>query len=186
MSLSESDDGASAYEPVWVPDGEAAACTECQSQFTIFNRRHHCRLCGHIFCTQCSSSRVTAITGIQDSTHHRLWYSGVCSTAHHLVAETASMHCSRSSWWSRCRQPSTTAARAYSAASTSPRSAASLPASTLAGSSMLCWSTRRLAGGAKGYAGPQSRRRMPAPCSRSARPAQRTWGGWGGRRRSCM
>lgn len=47
----------SAIEPVvWVRDGECNACSMCQCEFTFFNRRHHCRICGLIFCHQCCST----------------------------------------------------------------------------------------------------------------------------------
>jgi hypothetical protein len=35
-------------------DGSIRDCQSCQSRFTIFVRRHHCRLCGRIFCHSCS------------------------------------------------------------------------------------------------------------------------------------
>ena len=30
------------------------SCNACLQPFTLFNRRHHCRLCGHAFCWRCS------------------------------------------------------------------------------------------------------------------------------------
>lgn len=40
--------------PIWVPDEERVQCFTCNTKFTIFNRRHHCRSCGEIFCGTCS------------------------------------------------------------------------------------------------------------------------------------
>jgi hypothetical protein len=40
--------------PVWVPDQDVIQCSCCNSQFTLFRRRHHCRACGQIFCADCS------------------------------------------------------------------------------------------------------------------------------------
>eukprot|EP00475_Leptophrys_vorax_P019671 TRINITY_DN26981_c0_g1_i1.p1 TRINITY_DN26981_c0_g1~~TRINITY_DN26981_c0_g1_i1.p1 ORF type:complete len:1101 (+),score=323.63 TRINITY_DN26981_c0_g1_i1:109-3411(+) len=40
--------------PVWVPDTENANCTICGSEFSLFNRKHHCRNCGQIVCNSCS------------------------------------------------------------------------------------------------------------------------------------
>lgn len=42
----------------WMPDESCRVCYECDSQFTLFNRRHHCRLCGRIFCAKCTSNWV--------------------------------------------------------------------------------------------------------------------------------
>lgn len=40
--------------PRWQPD-TVSRCTQCESTFSIFNRRHHCRNCGKIFCGGCTS-----------------------------------------------------------------------------------------------------------------------------------
>lgn len=39
----------------WVPDGDAPDCGSCGSGFNLFNRRHHCRACGDVFCNKCSN-----------------------------------------------------------------------------------------------------------------------------------
>lgn len=40
---------------VWVPDTRAEKCMRCQEPFTVFRRRHHCRMCGLLCCHPCSS-----------------------------------------------------------------------------------------------------------------------------------
>ncbi|EGG21302.1 Esterase [Cavenderia fasciculata] len=40
-------------KPDWVPDNSSNKCEMCSSEFTFFNRRHHCRRCGHLFCGEC-------------------------------------------------------------------------------------------------------------------------------------
>lgn len=40
----------------WVID--ASHCQGCSSQFTFFNRKHHCRRCGGIFCNSCTQQRM--------------------------------------------------------------------------------------------------------------------------------
>jgi len=40
---------------VWVLDNAVVACSKCNVAFTFFNRRHHCRRCGQIYCGTCSS-----------------------------------------------------------------------------------------------------------------------------------
>lgn len=44
----------------WMPDQSCRVCYECDSQFTIFNRRHHCRICGRVFCAKCTANSVPA------------------------------------------------------------------------------------------------------------------------------
>ncbi|XP_039016949.1 1-phosphatidylinositol-3-phosphate 5-kinase FAB1A-like isoform X2 [Hibiscus syriacus] len=44
----------------WMPDQSCRVCYECDSQFTVFNRRHHCRLCGRVFCAKCTANSVPA------------------------------------------------------------------------------------------------------------------------------
>ncbi|XP_067301693.1 FYVE and coiled-coil domain-containing protein 1-like [Pseudorasbora parva] len=47
-----------AEEQWWLVDKEATHCLGCQGQFTWWLRRHHCRLCGRIFCYYCSNNYV--------------------------------------------------------------------------------------------------------------------------------
>ncbi|MCJ1454580.1 hypothetical protein MMC28_004933 [Mycoblastus sanguinarius] len=44
----------------WKPDANAPFCDTpiCQRYFGLFERRHHCRLCGNIFCGQHSSFKI--------------------------------------------------------------------------------------------------------------------------------
>ncbi|XP_019513492.1 PREDICTED: lateral signaling target protein 2 homolog [Hipposideros armiger] len=41
--------------PEWVPDEACGFCTACKAPFTVIRRKHHCRSCGKIFCSRCSS-----------------------------------------------------------------------------------------------------------------------------------
>eukprot|EP00742_Colponemidia_sp_Colp-10_P006503 GILJ01006968.1.p1 GENE.GILJ01006968.1~~GILJ01006968.1.p1 ORF type:complete len:656 (-),score=43.23 GILJ01006968.1:188-2155(-) len=47
--------------PTWVPDQEALSCMDCDTDFSIWNRRHHCRACGGCFCARCSSYRCPVL-----------------------------------------------------------------------------------------------------------------------------
>lgn len=39
----------------WKEDTSCNSCTKCNNPFYIFRRRHHCRICGNIFCHDCLS-----------------------------------------------------------------------------------------------------------------------------------
>ncbi|KAJ3691760.1 hypothetical protein LUZ61_020924 [Rhynchospora tenuis] len=39
----------------WMPDQSCRVCYDCDSQFTLINRRHHCRICGRVFCSKCTA-----------------------------------------------------------------------------------------------------------------------------------
>uniref|UniRef100_A0A7S2KNH9 FYVE-type domain-containing protein n=1 Tax=Skeletonema marinoi TaxID=267567 RepID=A0A7S2KNH9_9STRA len=42
----------------WDPDALSNHCSSCRSSFDhLFKRRHHCRLCGRLFCHECSNTR---------------------------------------------------------------------------------------------------------------------------------
>uniref|UniRef100_S4R9W8 Zinc finger FYVE domain-containing protein 26 n=1 Tax=Petromyzon marinus TaxID=7757 RepID=S4R9W8_PETMA len=47
----------------WVLDEKARVCMACQQEaFSMFNRRHHCRRCGRVVCTSCSSRTMVVDT----------------------------------------------------------------------------------------------------------------------------
>ena len=46
-------DGSERWE-LWVDDSYSAACVRCSVAFSFIRRRHHCRYCGHLFCSECS------------------------------------------------------------------------------------------------------------------------------------
>ncbi|UIZ20905.1 hypothetical protein KXD40_001420 [Peronospora effusa] len=48
----------------WMPDHLCKVCYDCSAAFSLFRRRHHCRLCGQIFCHECSKHFI-------DGTPHR-------------------------------------------------------------------------------------------------------------------
>jgi len=43
----------------WTDDHAAPNCHQCNTMFTQVIRKHHCRLCGEVFCDKCSSHKVT-------------------------------------------------------------------------------------------------------------------------------
>ncbi|RLN80565.1 hypothetical protein BBJ28_00000169 [Nothophytophthora sp. Chile5] len=46
----------------WVEDAAARTCAKCERVFSLVNRRHHCRVCGEIFCHACSRTRMVLST----------------------------------------------------------------------------------------------------------------------------
>ncbi|KAI8049965.1 hypothetical protein BDF22DRAFT_162746 [Syncephalis plumigaleata] len=53
----------------WKPDDQADRCAAftCQKPFTLFERRHHCRRCGEVFCAGCSANLLPLD---QDAEYH--------------------------------------------------------------------------------------------------------------------
>ena len=42
----------------WVDDSTVTNCADCNDTFSFFKRKHHCRICGNIYCNNCSQYRV--------------------------------------------------------------------------------------------------------------------------------
>ncbi|XP_027334704.1 1-phosphatidylinositol-3-phosphate 5-kinase FAB1B isoform X2 [Abrus precatorius] len=63
----------------WMPDQSCRVCYECDSQFTLFNRKHHCRLCGRIFCAKCTTNSVPAPFSSQRNSWDELEKIRVCN-----------------------------------------------------------------------------------------------------------
>uniref|UniRef100_A0A9J8CPR6 FYVE and coiled-coil domain-containing protein 1 n=1 Tax=Cyprinus carpio carpio TaxID=630221 RepID=A0A9J8CPR6_CYPCA len=70
-----------AEEQWWLVDKEATHCLGCQGQFTWWLRRHHCRLCGRIFCYYCSNNYVMTKTSKKERCCQE------CYTQHNAVVE---------------------------------------------------------------------------------------------------
>lgn len=55
------------FKQYWMPDSNCKECYECGDKFTTFRRRHHCRICGQIFCRTCCNQgipgRILGYTG---------------------------------------------------------------------------------------------------------------------------
>ncbi|XP_047111766.1 1-phosphatidylinositol 3-phosphate 5-kinase [Schistocerca piceifrons] len=42
----------------WMPDSVSKECYDCGEKFTTFRRKHHCRVCGQIFCSRCCNQEI--------------------------------------------------------------------------------------------------------------------------------
>lgn len=51
------DDSSKRTGVTWVNDSEVSTCQNCQRAFTMYRRKHHCRMCGRIFCEACTSDK---------------------------------------------------------------------------------------------------------------------------------
>ncbi|XP_053115568.1 FYVE and coiled-coil domain-containing protein 1 isoform X2 [Hemicordylus capensis] len=45
-------------EQRWLGDAEVNCCLECKREFGWMSRRHHCRMCGRIFCYYCCNNYI--------------------------------------------------------------------------------------------------------------------------------
>lgn len=43
----------------WADDSNATSCSSCTKEFTLTFRKHHCRHCGQIFCSDCSAKSAS-------------------------------------------------------------------------------------------------------------------------------
>lgn len=44
--------------PIWVTDQSSDHCSRCKQEFSLTNRRHHCRNCGNLFCGNCTQNQI--------------------------------------------------------------------------------------------------------------------------------
>lgn len=50
----------------WEPDSSREGCKQCARNFSLFNRRHHCRACGGLYCSTCLTEELLS----DGKTHH--------------------------------------------------------------------------------------------------------------------
>ena len=53
FGIIETDINTNKKNEFWISDDNAIICSFCYKSFTLFQRRHHCRICGMIFCIDC-------------------------------------------------------------------------------------------------------------------------------------
>ncbi|TMW68237.1 hypothetical protein Poli38472_007909 [Pythium oligandrum] len=52
------------HQPLWVRNRERTVCYGCEAKFNISRRRHHCRLCGEICCSDCCPKMDVALPDV--------------------------------------------------------------------------------------------------------------------------
>lgn len=56
--LGISGEDAATRKKYWMPDELSTTCYDCETVFSTFKRRHHCRVCGQVFCSSCSAQSL--------------------------------------------------------------------------------------------------------------------------------
>lgn len=54
-SLEKREELSEKYKVIWEDDEQILECRSCANPFSFFNRKHHCRYCGGIYCGMCAS-----------------------------------------------------------------------------------------------------------------------------------
>ena len=59
LLFSDRDSSDSVFQrAVWVPDSASKQCMICKQKFSAFIRKHHCRMCGRVVCSNCSPEKA--------------------------------------------------------------------------------------------------------------------------------
>ena len=46
---------------IWITDDSVISCYNCKTEFSMWYRKHHCRMCGKIFCYYCSNNYIELV-----------------------------------------------------------------------------------------------------------------------------
>ncbi|KAL1921174.1 uncharacterized protein VTP21DRAFT_10890, partial [Calcarisporiella thermophila] len=65
------------------PDDHTNCCRFCYKAFTFFRRRHHCRICGDIFCSRCASGIARLDEFALPDPSRGKFLGRVCANCHH-------------------------------------------------------------------------------------------------------
>ncbi|XP_065069859.1 zinc finger FYVE domain-containing protein 16-like isoform X1 [Rhopilema esculentum] len=72
------------FAPKWVPDKDAKGCMNCGLKFTVVKRRHHCRACGKVLCSNCCNMKADlAYLGYKSSR--------VCQACYEILSKAQSL-----------------------------------------------------------------------------------------------
>ncbi|XP_055377171.1 RUN and FYVE domain-containing protein 2-like isoform X3 [Condylostylus longicornis] len=70
----------------WAPDKSVTNCKQCNKEFNITRRKHHCRNCGDIFCQNCSDKSISLLNEAGQSGKPVR----VCNKCFDTISETSS------------------------------------------------------------------------------------------------
>lgn len=88
------------HAPVWVPDSLVSRCKRCAEPFSFWRRKHHCRLCGYVFCATCCSGVFLIRTESPHVSHVRARVCVACYTSNFMSSMPRSPSTPRTSWHS--------------------------------------------------------------------------------------
>eukprot|EP00463_Aulacantha_scolymantha_P005143 TRINITY_DN6445_c0_g1_i1.p1 TRINITY_DN6445_c0_g1~~TRINITY_DN6445_c0_g1_i1.p1 ORF type:complete len:95 (-),score=12.34 TRINITY_DN6445_c0_g1_i1:37-321(-) len=69
----------------WIPDSSVTHChnEQCKAKFSTFLRRHHCRVCGNIYCSHCSAKQLKVLVEpLLQAKHGKFKQVRVCNTCY--------------------------------------------------------------------------------------------------------
>jgi len=83
--------------PVWSRDRDHPNCMICKKKFTIRRRKHHCRNCGSVICSACSSTRRVLLRrrSKKKNTHKPRRICDVCDEGMTVASEKCADHSTR-------------------------------------------------------------------------------------------
>lgn len=61
----------------WMDSKQVKQCALCQQSFSVTRRKHHCRLCGNVFCQTCSDNKMELASSAKPAR--------VCDTCHSFL-----------------------------------------------------------------------------------------------------
>lgn len=65
--------------PYWIPDNMTNQCMHCDTKFSMIKRRHHCRACGLLLCSNCCSEKFLL--------HYLGTEQRICRTCHETLVK---------------------------------------------------------------------------------------------------
>src|SRR4051812_1619392 len=65
------------------PDSSCQGCKFCYKSFTFTRRRHHCRVCGDLFCADCSSGMARLNPATAEPAQDGTYLGRVCANCHY-------------------------------------------------------------------------------------------------------